>query len=204
MKGCEIERGLLKRRGVCAHECPCFMNLDHERQAAGCVAVRCDVVSDVVTLEAAEAELIVALCECLQPESSTRIYDTRASAISAPQFPGRCIHPPAWANAFRGVHDQLVVMAAHPMQYATQTSPELCLPTCAILLLCPEDRRDVQMTVCSHSESSASSAPAERQWRHLLLGMDLFYWFSVFQIVVIFIASLHTNWFPEKNRTPPD
>lgn len=34
---------------------------------------------------------------------------------------GWCIHPEKYAGAFRGVHDQLVVMAPHPAQYATET-----------------------------------------------------------------------------------
>lgn len=40
---------------------------------------------------------------------------------------GWCIHPPEWSNVYRGVHDQSVVMAPHPMQYATETY--LKLPT---------------------------------------------------------------------------
>uniref|UniRef100_A0A7S1G1N0 Aminotransferase class I/classII large domain-containing protein n=1 Tax=Corethron hystrix TaxID=216773 RepID=A0A7S1G1N0_9STRA len=32
---------------------------------------------------------------------------------------GWCITPPSFTDTFRGVHDQLVVMAPHPMQYAT-------------------------------------------------------------------------------------
>lgn len=34
---------------------------------------------------------------------------------------GWCIHPPNWSNVYRGVHDQSVVMAPHPSQFATET-----------------------------------------------------------------------------------
>ena len=34
---------------------------------------------------------------------------------------GWCIHPRAYTNDYRGVHDQLVVMSPHPMQYAAET-----------------------------------------------------------------------------------
>mmetsp|Transcript_5711 Transcript_5711/g.8402 ORF Transcript_5711/g.8402 Transcript_5711/m.8402 type:complete len:493 (-) Transcript_5711:1087-2565(-) len=32
---------------------------------------------------------------------------------------GWCLHPPALSSLYRGVHDQLVAMAPHPMQYAS-------------------------------------------------------------------------------------
>jgi len=32
---------------------------------------------------------------------------------------GWCVHPPHLRNAYRGIHDQLVVMSPHPVQYAT-------------------------------------------------------------------------------------
>jgi len=32
---------------------------------------------------------------------------------------GWCLHPPHLRHAYRGIHDQLVVMTPHPMQYAT-------------------------------------------------------------------------------------
>jgi aspartate/methionine/tyrosine aminotransferase len=34
---------------------------------------------------------------------------------------GWCIHPPELSSTYRGIHDQLVVMSPHPMQYATLT-----------------------------------------------------------------------------------
>ena len=34
---------------------------------------------------------------------------------------GWCVHPPEWTNVYRGIHDQSVVMAPHPMQYAAET-----------------------------------------------------------------------------------
>ena len=36
---------------------------------------------------------------------------------------GWSISPTAWTPVLRGVHDQLVCMAPHPMQFATQTYP---------------------------------------------------------------------------------
>lgn len=33
---------------------------------------------------------------------------------------GWCIHPSDWSSTYRSIHDQSVVMAPHPMQYATE------------------------------------------------------------------------------------
>ena len=38
---------------------------------------------------------------------------------------GWCLHPPALSSTYRGVHDQLVVMSPHPVQYAALTYLDL-------------------------------------------------------------------------------
>jgi len=40
---------------------------------------------------------------------------------------GWCVHPKEYTTAYRAVHDQMVVMAPHPMQYATETFLKLPL-----------------------------------------------------------------------------
>lgn len=41
------------------------------------------------------------------------------SSISSGWRLGWCLHPPALSSLYRGVHDQLVAMSPHPMQYAS-------------------------------------------------------------------------------------
>jgi N-succinyldiaminopimelate aminotransferase len=58
---------------------------------------------------------------------------------------GWCLHPPHVSDTYRAIHDQLVVMSPHPMQYATLSY--LTLPDTYFLNLARRYRERVEMMV---------------------------------------------------------
>lgn len=62
------------------------------------------------------------LKEFPQIQSKLFICNSLSKSCSATGWRvGWCIHPKQYSDYYRGVHDQLAVMAPHPMQYAAQT-----------------------------------------------------------------------------------
>mmetsp|Transcript_34264 Transcript_34264/g.41968 ORF Transcript_34264/g.41968 Transcript_34264/m.41968 type:complete len:428 (-) Transcript_34264:122-1405(-) len=81
------------------------------------------ITDDIYEWMCYDDERFSPLCQ-LFPEARHLIFSCNSigkSASATGWRVGWCVHPSEYAAVYRGVHDQLVVMAPHPMQYAAET-----------------------------------------------------------------------------------